>query len=1103
MRFTVPIYINELRPDGALSPVYVVRPLFFEHPQWRGENISRVVTRFTRELKRLMERQAAQTDQLDLSRWSFCPEVDDHPMHLTINLGDHHIKVKLLLTTFEALGRRLAFVPVLPDIAFEAPRNESLYDRAVDVLTGYLRDQIKRHGPGAVNVAALSLQGKAWTTTVDFDLDVPILARAPKPSFFLSLGDAEQVSGSEELNRVGRSLTALYPDELERASSREREVGEVARLLESNDNRPVLLVGPRLSGKTAIVHEYVFRRTRELSTTRANKRDVWLIAPQRLISGMSYVGQWENRLLAILKVARKREHVLYFDDLLGLYLAGQSACSSLSVADVLKPFVERRKVRVLAEITPESLAVLRERDRGFADQFQIVRVDETSEDATFRILIALTRRFEFVNRCAFDLDALPTIVDLQRRYRRDAAFPGKAAVFLQRLAVKHKDAQVSRLSVLQEFQAQSGMSVDFLDRSSVLDRAAVVASIADEVIGQDLAVATVADIVCLAKARLNDPDRPLASLLFLGPTGVGKTQCAKALARYLFGDVDKLIRFDMNEFLTPSSVARLVGTFHNPEGLLTAAVRRQPFSVVLLDEIEKAHRDVFDLLLQVMGDGRLTDALGRTVDFTNVILIMTSNLGVREATRSLGFRQNETAEAHAYRHVAEQFFRPEFFNRLDRVVPFERLRREDVRGIADRLIREVFAREGLVRRKCVLHVDPGALERIVDRGYHPHLGARALKRAVENQLTQPIGACLAELTPDAPAVVGLYLGGGGVATRVDGLRCVERMPAIQRPDISAVVDSIERTMDALDEGLSDMQPSGAFAFEDVDLERLRYFFARDQIKRVRKLAASVAARTSGKPPSSRREEPVVRGRSGRSKWRPLVAPDTYDNILAVPDLANTLRAMAALAATEDASVADHLADVLREAALARTLSGDAEEDTVHRAILCLHSPGICAPATLGGVRDGYRRLFEGQFNMQVRELPRPREGWLDNFAVLSLDGIAAWTLARAEQGTHVFCSETTGAIELVQVVVAAVGYDADPAAVCAALLDARRRWLDALSRGETSADGDPFALGPVIRVHAGSHGTLDLRSALMSAASPTIHDARAFLLASLGGEAQP
>ena len=214
-------------------------------------------------------------------------------------------------------------------------------------------------------------------------------------------------------------------------------------------------------------------------------------------------------------------------------------------------------------------------------------------------------------------------------------------------------------------------------------------------VGQDEAVEAVADRICLSRARLNDPGRPLGSFLFAGPTGVGKTQCARALADYLYGSSERMVRFDMNEFVTHYSAARLVGTFSSPEGLLTSAVRQQPFSVVLLDEIEKAHPDVFDLLLQVLGEGRLTDALGNTVDFGNTFVIMTSNLGSTEASGIAGFGENKP-RVGAYLQAVERFFRPEFVNRLDKIIPFDPLTEDQIHDITRRLIESVAQREGFL-----------------------------------------------------------------------------------------------------------------------------------------------------------------------------------------------------------------------------------------------------------------------------------------------------------------------------------------------------------------------------------------------------------------------
>ena len=484
------------------------------------------------------------------------------------------------------------------------------------------------------------------------------------------------LEGQGELERVGRCLDRLYPDDLDRAIGRDREVAELARLLGAGDRRPVLVLGPRLVGKTALIHEHVFRTVAGRKNPYRARENVWLLAPQRLISGMSFVGQWEDRLLSILRAAEERRHVLYFDDLLGLFHAGQSRCSNLSMAQVLRPHLERRGVRILAELTPEAFRVLRERDRGLADLFHVLPLDPPAEPDNLRILVGALRHLEGRHRCRFGTDVLPVVLDLQRRYAREAEFPGKAVAYLKRLAVKYQDVDVKYPQVIDQFHAQTGLAVTFLDARKRLEREEIIESLRRDVVGQDAALEAAADVLGIAKARLNDPDRPLGSLLFLGPTGVGKTQCAKALARYLFGDPGRLLRFDLNEFGAPGSAVRLVGTFAEPEGLLTGAVRRRPFAVVLLDEVEKAHPEVFDVLLQVLGEGRLTDALGRTVDFGNTLIVLTSNLGVRQAESSLGFgRDDRTDDVYRTRRrgvLPARVLQPA---RPDRAVPPARERR--------------------------------------------------------------------------------------------------------------------------------------------------------------------------------------------------------------------------------------------------------------------------------------------------------------------------------------------------------------------------------------------------------------------------------------------
>jgi ATP-dependent Clp protease ATP-binding subunit ClpA len=679
------------------------------------------------------------------------------------------------------------------------------------------------------------------------------------------------MDGESELYRVGRCLNHQYPHDLDRVLLRDREVAELSRLLKASDRRPVLLLGNRQSGKTAILHEYVFRHVTKVGNPHRDKEAVWLLSPQRLISGMSYVGQWESRFHAIIKHASARELTLYFDDPLGLFQAGVTSQSILNVAALLRTVLEQRSVRIVGEMTPEEFRVLREKDRSFADQFHVIRVEELTGDDNLKVLFGLQRQLELRHQVRFSIDALPVVVDLQRRYARDVAFPGKAAVFMKRLAVRAEgetnvvsdtriariarivdhatDApgQISRHRVLDVFHQQTGLPRSFLDQQTTLCAEEIEKSLRARFVGQPDAVKAAVDIVSIARARLNDPTRPVASLLLLGPTGVGKTEFAKSLASYLFGNSDRLLRFDMNEYVSPNAVPQLVGTFAQPEGLLTAAVRRQPFAVLLFDEIEKGHPDVFDLLLQVLGEGRLTDARGRTTDFSNTIIVLTSNLGTQRTESGLGFGGVSSQGASTAIRAAENFFRPEFFNRLDRVIPFDRLSRDDMQIIARHLMADVLQRDGLVRRQCVLNTTPQAIDWVIDQGYNPVLGARALKRAIEKELTRPIAEFLAEQGTASGERQGVsemnsitLIDVDRVASRLSvSIRSLAACPAFvvarteTDSDVEAVLTSCDQILRTLDERLSGLKPAGTFQAGRLSPAQSRYLLVQDETRRLK------------------------------------------------------------------------------------------------------------------------------------------------------------------------------------------------------------------------------------------------------------------------------
>jgi ATP-dependent Clp protease ATP-binding subunit ClpA len=861
MIFTIPIFIEE-RSSGLTSPpTYIVRPLFQSEPVQRAEKLSRALAKLSNDLYQILRELGQEPRHDQLAQWTSSPVLDESTLDLRLELSTGAHRRYFFFAGYAALERKLFFTPALPKLHFEVFSNQNLAERATEVLTRHFRE-LERDGE-AVNLDNYALSGKGRLTTLELALNPAAIGKKVKKNRrALLFGGEEKKEGEVELRKTGRRMNGMYPDDLDRAVGREREVDELARLFSATDRRPVLLVGPRMVGKTTILHELVWQIGARKKERYAGGREIWLLSPMRLISGMSYLGEWENRVLAILEHAKEKDRVLYFDDLLGLFTAGVSSASDLNVAQVLRPWLEKRSMRLIAEITPEAWRVLREKDRALADLFHVIPVNEPSENETMRVLINVGRQLEEAHRCAFELDIVPTVYELQRRFATDAAFPGKAAGFLRRLSVRYAGCSIARWHALREFQEQSGLQVAMLDESTSMDRKWILENMRGTVVGQEHALEAFADVLVTLKARLNDPRRPLATMLFLGPTGVGKTQAAKSLAQFLFGNANRLVCFDMNEYVDGASAIRLTGSPREPEGLLTAAIRRQPFSVVLFDEIEKAAPEVFDLLLAVLDEGRLTDALGRVSDFTQAVILLTSNLGAREARTRLGFGAFESgieAEDAVYVSAAEKFFRPEFFNRLDRIIPFRSLERSHLEGIARQLIGGLLARDGIRRRDGLLNLSPDALKRLVELGRHPQLGARALKRVVEREVAQPLAELLVALPPGVPMIANL-------ATKEDRfdvtLRDLNPVPrsvfwpeviAQRQPSVShaawtgQVLDGVYAALDRIEAGLEQDAPMGKVDLASIPPEHVRYFSCREHFKKVERLAQAVERTLEASP----------------------------------------------------------------------------------------------------------------------------------------------------------------------------------------------------------------------------------------------------------------
>ncbi len=490
-------------------------------------------------------------------------------------------------------------------------------------------------------------------------------------------------------------------------------------------------------GKSALVEAV----SRQRGVGRQEGR-TWHLSPGRLIAGMSYVGEWQARIQAICTHAAAQDIVLHVDDLVGLLRAGAPSARGIGVGRMMHAFIEDGRLRLLGEATPEVFQLVQELDRGFADALKVVRVEPLGDAQGVEALIRLLAAIEGGSRTRYTPDGLRAVLEMARRIRPDRVLPGSAADIVHALAAGA--GAIDRDAVIGHVSRVSGIAPELLDARVRMERAGFARALQGLVFGQDEAVAGMVDALMRAKAGLNDPGRPLQSFLFLGPTGVGKTQCARALATALFGSPERMLRIDFNEYAGWDAVDRLVGTARHPEGVLVGAIRRQPYAVVLLDEVEKANPAVFDLLLQVLGEARLCDGAGRFASFANAVIIMTSNLGAESSSAEVaGFGAPAQARAGSYLLAVEEFFRPEFVARIDRVVAFASLQERQLERIVAEELGALGRRSGLERHGQRLEVDAQVVRGLAAACRGDPLGARAVRRTIARAVVAPLARELA------------------------------------------------------------------------------------------------------------------------------------------------------------------------------------------------------------------------------------------------------------------------------------------------------------------------------------------------------------------------
>jgi ATP-dependent Clp protease ATP-binding subunit ClpC len=610
---------------------------------------------------------------------------------------------------------------------------------------------------------------------------------------------------------------AASEGKLDPVVGREKEIERVAQILGRRKKNNPILIGEPGVGKSAIAEGLAIRiANKEVSFSLLDKK-IFSLDIGSIVAGTKYRGQFEERMKSILNEIKKKDNIILFIDEMHTLVGAGGAAGSLDAANMLKPALARGEIQCIGATTLDEFREVIEKDGALERRFQKVMIEPTDFKQTLSILEHIKSRYEEHHNVVYTEDALKSCISLSQRYVSDRFLPDKAIDILdeagsrahiKNLKVPKNVAEIEdAISVLEKEKTEAVAEKDYkkaalyrdmvkekeddlkrakekwfakqdknpavvdkedieavlsmttkipiqrLAQSESMRLASMSKILKESIIGQDDAVEKVTRAIQRNRAGLKDPNKPIGTFIFLGPTGVGKTQLAKVLARYLFDTEDSLIRVDMSEFMEKFSVSRLIGAppgyiGYNEGGELSEKVRRKPYSVVLLDEIEKAHPDIFNLLLQVLDEGRLTDSNGRSIDFKNTILIMTSNIGSKELKdfgNGVGYatatKRNVVGKnKEIIEKAIKKTFSPEFLNRLDEQILFNPLTKEDLEKIIDIELKGVYSRVEEIGYK--LKISPSAKKFVASAGYDPQYGARPLKRAIQKYIEDPVSEAI-------------------------------------------------------------------------------------------------------------------------------------------------------------------------------------------------------------------------------------------------------------------------------------------------------------------------------------------------------------------------
>ncbi|MGD6817505.1 AAA family ATPase [Metabacillus sp. 113a] len=611
-------------------------------------------------------------------------------------------------------------------------------------------------------------------------------------------------NGGGLLDQMGRNLTnAAKAGLIDPVIGREEEVSRVIEILNRrNKNNPVLIGEPGV-GKTAVAEGLALKISEGKVPSKLTKKEVYLLDIASLVANTSMRGQFEDRMKKLIAELQSRKNVILFIDEIHLVVGAGSAEGSMDAGNILKPALARGEMQLIGATTLKEYRQI-EKDAALERRFQPVMVHEPSLDKSVEILKGIQSKYEDYHGVTFSEEAIRACVTLSHRYIQDRFLPDKAIDLLDEagskanlkadrveeadiheqlsklasekekaaaeenyeLAAKLRHDEILLEKQLEKQEDQEKMIVGLNEIQTIIEQKTGIPvgkiqedeqtkmkhleqHLANKVIGQEEAVSKVAKAVRRSRAGLKRKNRPIGSFLFAGPTGVGKTELTKTLAEELFGTKDSMIRLDMSEYMEKHAVSKIIGSppgyvGHDDGGQLTEKVRRNPYSIILLDEIEKAHPDVQHMFLQILEDGRLTDSHGRTVNFKDTVIIMTSNAGSSEKRITVGFDTEATSaiKESTLLDSLGSFFKPEFLNRFDGIIEFQALERKHMLSIVELMLEEL--QETLNEKNLKLTVTSEAKDKLAELGYHPAFGARPLRRVIQEQLEDQITDLLIE-----------------------------------------------------------------------------------------------------------------------------------------------------------------------------------------------------------------------------------------------------------------------------------------------------------------------------------------------------------------------